>query len=931
MKQTKLISLFYLLLLIILLSCILCFYVLNTNVAFEETIRIDKYKEVDATDQLTCDTIEKELIIVVNDDNYNINDDVTIVQLKIKREYEISYIEFLNNSNNNQYEILKNGFFNILIKKEYNYNCSIISFKIYTELAESIEAELFVFENAQGVFFSFESQNKAKEEWINYIASNGLVSNETEKIIRNLISNNSLKLNDELFKYSDSIYKNNIKSRGNKDTYVSGIIKWTTNNNRIIPIRQALVEVYDRNLDIFGDTLLGSTVSDNYGNYSIVFQNNDSVFDNHGSDIYIKIYAGDGNIEVRGVTLSADHQESRYSVNTRYKTINDVSTGASYTIDETITMIDDLDHFRELACQAIQIFQAALVARDFATTQLGYLPDSVDIWYPWNSNGCYYDAFSDAIYIPYLRDDDYSQIYTYESWDVIMHEYGHFIQYQIGLQSIWADIQSFIENGNTSDHFSDTNDANLYGKDVGIKLAWAESWPTIFGFIAQKEYPYTISSIPTVADSYYTSYNGSIYNIETTDIRLGEACERSIMAILWDLYDSNNESNDNINLTASEWWNITTVGGTYTFSAFVQNFYDEYPDLENDLGANLAYYKMCASNLAVNFTSNPSSAPTISWSNYSGWDNYPLTTVVYAVNEDETTSFIIAYGDTLTCLDAMNQTQWNAILNWSGRTFKIKMFSAQSEPPTTGTYGSQLYVIQKPLFTVVEVGNNCEITGSYFPLSGSVLIPSEYFGKTVTSISSNAFSGQTGITSIDIPSSITSIGSYAFNNCTNLTSVYYSSASQVTSISDYTFYNCPISSLSWPNASITSIGSYAFYGNNLSTINIASTTTYVGDNAFGNSNNLTIYSAADDTNWASTWNSSNRPYFKECVFSGGGGYLISFNKTDTNPGSLYSGTINNPTRSGYTFDKWYINADFTGDYYTMANLSSAPNRTLYAK
>jgi len=927
MKQAKLVSLCFLVILVLLI-CFVCFILLNNEVVFAETVRSNISEEDGMIDELPLELKSKELIRLVNDVNYNVKDDTTIIQLKCNSKEEISNIKFSNALNDIKYEILKDNYINISIKREFDYNYSEIGFSIFSKDKVLIETSLFIFENSQGVFYSIESLNKAKEEWINYVASNGLVSAETEKSCRNLILNKSLNSNDDLFKYSDSIYKNSLKSRGNKDTYVSGKIKWTTNNNYLIPIRQVLVEVYDKNLDMFGDTLLGSTTSDNYGNYSITFQNNDSLFDNHGSDIYIKIYAGDGNIEVRGAFPSADHQESRYSVNTRYKVINDVTTGSSNTIDETITMIDSGDEFRERACQAIQISQAAIVARAFASSQLGHLPGSIDIWYPWSSSGCYYDAFSDAIYIPYLKGDD-SEYYTYESWDVIMHEYGHFIQYQIGLQSIWADIQSFIENGDTSNHSSNVNDANRYGKSVGIKLAWAESWPTVFGLIAQKEYQYSISNISTVRDSSYTSYNGLDYDIETTNVRLGEACERSIMAVLWDLYDSHNDENDDIVLSASNWWNITTISGTYTFSDFIQNFYAEYPEYIDALGQNLSYYKMCAYDLSISLGTTPSACPSISWNNYSGWDNHPLTTAVIAYDTTETLSCILGLSITSTVSGNLDQAQWNQVLAWEGATFKVKMYSAQGDNPETGNYISQTYVFSKPQFVVTEKQDNTyEIIGTYCTLSGNTSIPTNYFGKNITSIASYAFQNQTYLTTISMSSSVASIGAYAFNGCTSLATVYMSSAS-ITRIEDYTFNNCPISSLSWPSSNITYIGKNAFYGNKLLRILLKSTTAYIGQNAFGSAEYLTIYSENNNTGWDSNWNSANRPFIFGCTYDNSNSYVVSFEKTAINPGTSYSGTINNPVRSGYTFSAWYTTSDFSGASYST--IDSAPIGMLYSK
>ena len=85
---------------------------------------------------------------------------------------------------------------------------------------------------------------------------------------------------------------------------------------------------------------------------------------------------------------------------------------------------------------------------------------------------------------------------------------------------------------------------------------------------------------------------------------------------------------------------------------------------------------------------------------------------------------------------------------------------------------------------------------------------------SVTSIGGYAFSGRSGLMSIEIPDSVTSIGIYAFSGCSSLTHI---------TIPD----------------SVTSIGQYAFNG----------------------CSNLAIYCEADSrpSGWNSAWNSSNRP------------------------------------------------------------------------
>ena len=77
------------------------------------------------------------------------------------------------------------------------------------------------------------------------------------------------------------------------------------------------------------------------------------------------------------------------------------------------------------------------------------------------------------------------------------------------------------------------------------------------------------------------------------------------------------------------------------------------------------------------------------------------------------------------------------------------------------------------------------------------------------SISPDAFSGCTSLTSATIPNSVTEIGYYAFYDCTGLTSVTIGNS--VTSIGSGAFYGCSgLTEVTIPNP-VTSIGYDAFY------------------------------------------------------------------------------------------------------------------------
>jgi len=140
--------------------------------------------------------------------------------------------------------------------------------------------------------------------------------------------------------------------------------------------------------------------------------------------------------------------------------------------------------------------------------------------------------------------------------------------------------------------------------------------------------------------------------------------------------------------------------------------------------------------------------------------------------------------------------------------------------------------------------------------SGCTGLTSIEIPNSVTSIGGIAFSGCTGLTSVTIPNSVTSIGGYAFFGCSSLTSpvfnahmfVYmptsysgaYTIPNGIESIAGGAFSSCSgLTSVTIPN-SVTSIGGSAFSGcTGLTSVTIPNSVTSIGGYAFFGCSGLT--------------------------------------------------------------------------------------------
>ena len=162
---------------------------------------------------------------------------------------------------------------------------------------------------------------------------------------------------------------------------------------------------------------------------------------------------------------------------------------------------------------------------------------------------------------------------------------------------------------------------------------------------------------------------------------------------------------------------------------------------------------------------------------------------------------------------------------------KVAVVPEQSSYPYYNNSNKPTGAIAIPA-TVVNGSNTYSVTsigeGAFSGCSGltSINIP-----NSVTSIGKSAFAGCSGLTSINIPNSVTSIGWQAFWGCSGLTSINIPNG--IKKLEYGTFIGCTsLSSITIPN-SITSIDSASFFGcSGLTSINIPNSVTSIGYRVF---------------------------------------------------------------------------------------------------
>lgn len=555
--------------------------------------------------------------------------------------------------------------FEITLTHDLDYIESQFTLTVKTESGDIQMCHLYGLYTECGLFVSTASLDSAWDAYYYNLYKAGIYTwEEYNEALCKMYSQN-IETNDALL---PALQQNQTASVSSGITTVTGVLTWIDDSEVEHPLQYTKVEIRDA----YTESLYGTAYTDVNGAYS--FKRSDTASRN----FYIKIYAAGENTAVKTVN-GGDYAFISPSNKT-------TAGGGTCIINAAVNMDDDIG-------QALQISQAVITADRYATAMNGSALSKVTVKYPTTGGSCCY--YGDTKTIEILKN---TNIYayrpnTYASWDVVMHEYGHHVESVLGITANPGFEHNLLGNLAESTHKVKIGDEIVEvnnTKSEAIRLAWAEAHASVFSGMAQAYFAFSLQNIKTVGDTSYDSYNGANIDYESTEgVALSEACEGAVIGVLWDVYDSANESHDSFSLSHKALWDLVKGSKATTLSAFVQHFYSKSSQDEGSrLGKILGYYGIAAFGI---------SAPTIETSHRIYWMSKNLSS-----RSSPDVCDVVFYDLSGKEIGRVsNQTAgWISILPplWEkipiGKSY-VQIVSYQNDSPKTGPYYSERYVYSR--------------------------------------------------------------------------------------------------------------------------------------------------------------------------------------------------------------------------------------------
>ena len=297
---------------------------------------------------------------------------------------------------------------------------------------------------------------------------------------------------------------------------VTGTINWTDAQGVLHPARDVVVNL----LNSGGTSTDATGMTDLNGQYMLTFTS-------------ISPFGFTENLQVQakndGAYVSPDATPD--NVYAAYPQSFTVGTG-------TNTINVNMQNTDTFASPSFSVLDALETGYQYATLVRGAAPPMLPTLFPNTTKD------GTSLFSP---DDNNIQVLLLDrwDWDVVLHEYGHYLQSLDGL----ADNPGTDHSFGVTNIFGPTKTVPKvgggtttipWGKDQGVRLAWGEGSATYIGLAAESTTPAafnTPTNMANVGDSHYQDTEDSTTNIDLAiaqpNDEQGEGDELTVSRILW--------------------------------------------------------------------------------------------------------------------------------------------------------------------------------------------------------------------------------------------------------------------------------------------------------------------------------------------------------------------------------------------------------------
>lgn len=512
---------------------------------------------------------------------------------------------------------------------------------------------------------------------------------------------------------------------------VSGTVKYTgregaagdAGTDKAFVSRAVKIEIFDKNSTV-ADQKIGEGWTDDSGGYAIgvaAVETDPGEAASALPDVYVKISpesqpvlpaAGGIKSAIKVVKPGGGDPEAAGAAYS-FSSVVLTDLGANAVVNKTFAAAGDLD-------QSFSAYDAFTSITRYHSTLPGTNNNSVVSTFPTADDTSNFSGGRMHV----LKGDRYD-------WDVIGHEYGHFVQSLYGIAASPGGNHSSAEN----ERFIRSGGAapNNLTRDQVNKLAWGEGWATYFSLSGQAEMGVSALGVQRAGDVLYNDNDdtdgttaGLTYSLEAQPGRLslGEDNELSVARIMWDLYDSNNEAadHDRVTLGDKELFTLVKTNSVTTLSKMWDALHDSTLDNEEriDYGAIFQAHNVSPKpdDTSVSDDSFPQfeTPPTFKWAipkgtlTAGGPQDQPLlngfTLKFFDSDYDEIS--VTGLGDLGNVTEwTPSEVQWADITANQGAVHWIALGRDDRGGITTGYYWSDelnFEVVPEPGMTVLAVG-----------------------------------------------------------------------------------------------------------------------------------------------------------------------------------------------------------------------------------